>query len=276
MSDSVPRSSNIINDAEMCQRFYREALRVTNSLRYRFFTVFEQMTSEDVVMECFVKILKGDISFDDSKNCKFETFVRMIVTCQLTDELKSLGASKRSGVCIPLDSEVPGIDGDGETNTLYNTISDERSKFLFDYSEIRRDLRDVEELISVNEDIIESIIELREDGYSASEISRISNIEAGEVRKRLQDIKSLYLNRCEGTSMTISDILYGDEETLESKKSLLLSVTSRIVDDITGTKLSDIIKLVLKNHSYKSIGECLNISEFDVRRFLTKYEEVLI
>ena len=133
MQDVVPaRSSNIINDLDMCKRFSKEALRVTNSLKYRYASVFEHMTSEDIVMECFVKVLKGDISYDNSKGCKFETFVRMLVSCQLIDELKRLSASKRSGVCMSLDSDVPGVEGE-ETNTLYNTIGDTRSQYYFDY-----------------------------------------------------------------------------------------------------------------------------------------------
>ena len=58
--DVVPRS-NIVSDLDMCKRFFKEALRVTHSLRYRYFSVFEQMTAEDIVMECFLKVLKAKI-----------------------------------------------------------------------------------------------------------------------------------------------------------------------------------------------------------------------
>ena len=276
MEDNVPKSSNIINDSVMCQRFFKEALKVTNSLKYRYFSVFEQMTAEDVVMECFVKILKGNISFDESKKCKFETFVRLIVTSQLTDELKRLSASKRSGICLSLDSEVPGMDNDEESSTLYNTIGDTRSQYYFEYSEIQKDLYDIDKELRVCEGITESVLRLCEDGYSVSDISEICHIDRGSIKQKLQDIRSIYFNRCEGTSMLISEILYGDDDTLDKWKSHLLLVSSHIIDEITGVKLSDIIKLVIKDYSYKGIGEKLNISESDVRRFLTECEGVRI
>ena len=273
--DVVPRSSNIISDIELCERFYKEALRVTNSLKYRYFSVFEQMTPEDIVMECYVKVLKGNISFDDSKGCKFETFVRMIVTCQLTDELKRLSASKRSGVCISLDSEVPGVDGE-ETNTLYNTIGDTRSQYCFDYSEVMKDLYDIERELSGCETLMNSIIEMCEEGYTPADISLISYIDRRDIKQKLQDIKKVYYNRCEGTSVLISEILYGDDTVREQRQNDLLSIASFIIDDITGVRLSDVIKLVLKDYSYQGISEKLNMSISDIKRFLSKYETIMI
>ena len=276
MQDVVPSErSNIVDDAAMCKRFFQEALRVTNSLKYRYFSVFEQMTSEDIVMECFLKVLKGGISYDSSKGCKFETFVRMIVTCQLTDELKRLSASKRSGICMSLDSEIPGTDEE-ESNTLYNTIGDTHSQYLFDYSEVRRDLYEIDRELSICNGTLDSILELSEMGYSISDISSMSNLEKKDIKQRLQNIKNIYLNRCKGTSVQISDILYGDEDLREKRKSDLLSVASLIVDDVTGVRLVDIIKLVLNDYSYKAISDKLNISVCDVKRFLSKYEVVSI
>lgn len=276
MSDVVPRS-NIVENPEMCERFFKEALRVTNSLKYRFFSVFEQMTSEDVVMECFLKVLKYNISYDETKNCKFETFVRIIVTSQLTDELKKLSASKRSAVCISLDSEVPGAEGDDEVTTLYNVVGDTKSQYYFEYLETKRDLCEIEkELSDTCDELLNSLLDLSEEGYSLSDIALISEVDRVELRQRLQNIKRVYYNRCEGTSVQISDILYGDDELRERKKEDLMSIAYMIRDEITGVRLSDVVRLVLRDYSYQRISERLNMSIYDIQRFLSKYEAVRI
>ena len=55
-----------------------------------------------------------------------------------------------------------------------------------------------------------------------------------------------------------------------------MSIASMIRDEITGVSLSDVVRLVLRDYSYQRISERLNMSIYDIQRFLSKYEAVRI
>lgn len=260
--------SNLLNDPELSLRFHREALSVAYSLRQKYFSVFQFMTAEDLVMECWSKILRQNISFQDDKGCKFETFVRMMVRNRCIDMSRSI--RRHEGV-LSLDEEFMGTNGEAVS----------LNEFISDKSE---DFEGLQDLISVlntcyddfSEVDLRKIVQMKIGGYYDREIAKEVGIKAGEVKKILDNLYNVVSNRCK-TYRTLADILYGDEDELIRQKDRLTKTLSYVkVDKKSGLKLSDVVTMVIDGATYSQIGKKYKVPERTVIDFLDRYQTMVV
>lgn len=259
--------SNLINDEELAKKFSEEAFLVARSLRTKYFSLFEFMTEDDIVMECWDKILRQDIGFDDTKNCKFSSFVRMMVNNRCIDLCRKI--QKHEGI-LSLDSTYSSDDGD--TSTLMDYVPDRDS---YDVCE-DVGVRDV--ILSLGRDMngipTEKILMMYQDGYNAIDISESLGVPLSDVRAVRSKMKNIFKRRCQGTGQPLADILYGDESVLEERKDELMGTLCYVREG--GIKLSDVVKLVISGYSYKGIGEKLGATEGFVKYFLDKCSSMIV
>ena len=125
-------TSNLINDIEMTKKFNSVAYSVARSLRTKYFSLYDYMSEDDVVMECWSKILSTDICFDETRNCKFESFVRIIVNSVCLDLCRKI---RKHEVVSSLDYVFSFEDG--ENTTLADFIPDCTVEDIFKDIEIQ-------------------------------------------------------------------------------------------------------------------------------------------
>jgi DNA-directed RNA polymerase specialized sigma24 family protein len=254
-------TSNLINNEELARRFTSEAYAAAASLKTKYYSLFQFMNEDDIVMECWDKILRQDISYDDSKRCKFSSFVRMMVNNRCIDLSRKI--QKHEGV-VSLDQ--PHTSSDGDSVTLLDFIADQECQDRYDDIEIR----DI--ILSLDADIpavpVKKIMDMLSDGYTAKEVSEELKVSAVDIRTVRTKFKNIFKHRSSGSEQTLGDVLYGDEESLEARREELSGVLWYIKED--GMRLSDIVDMIIDGYSYKGISEKLKKTESSVKWFLDR------
>ena len=273
--------TNLTKDAETIKKFNEEALRAIRILKHRFYIVFESMDDEDVVSECWKKILSQNISYDESKS-KFSSFVMMIVTSKLTDLARTAGGSTKVKNAISLDRTVSvGVDK-VDSVPYENTVKNRKAEQDFNLIEI---FSEVDELSSIFTEIpnLKKVLYLIGEGSTINEVIEDTGVDLNLLTVAKRVIRDIYRNRKEGKAVPMYEILYfesqkWDEKSFvdESRREYLLEFCKLIRDDNTGINLSKVVRMVLRDFSYKSIAKKLGIDEIILQRFVEKYECVLI
>jgi DNA-directed RNA polymerase specialized sigma24 family protein len=269
IKDRNQYTSNLILDEEMTKKFNAEALLVARSLRPKYFSLFEFMTEEDIVMECWDKILRQDIGFDDSKKCKFSSFVRMMVNNRCIDMCRKI--QKHEGV-LSLNSTYSSDEGD--TSTLSDYIPDTKSNNDFEEMEVESVINSLGD--DLNDVPVDRIMFMLGEGYTAKEVCEELKISSTDVRAVKNNMFGIFKRRCSGSEETLADVLYGNEDALDDRKDEIIGTLSYVRDPSCGIKLSDVIKLVIKGYTYDKIGTTLGVSSTSVRSFLDKYSSMVI
>ena len=253
-------TSNLINNPEYTKRFTEEALKVANLLSKKYYSLFHYMSSEDIVMECWDKILRQDISFDDTKRCKFESFVRMIVNSRCIDMCRKIEKFENDlSLDCPLQS-----DETGQT-TLENFIPNFKSESMLNGVEIRSIIDSFSgELYNFP---ISEILTYIYEGHSVQDISKKLNVKQKDIKKVVNEISGTFKRRYLGSDKTLEDFLFGDEhEMMEHKDEIVAAVS--YISDPSGVKLSDVVEMVLDGFSYDDISNTLGKDKLSIKGFL--------
>lgn len=263
-------TSNLVNDNELMMKFNKSALVITRSLKKKYYTVFRFYTEDDIVSDCWCKILAQDISYDETKGCKFDTFVRMIVHGVVYDSWRRIrvrGLDKTSS----LDATMTAPNG--EEYSIYDVIPDNNNDSYEMISHLSF-------LKSFDNDIycipIYDILVRLSEGMTSTKISEELGIDRHDVRRWVRHMKDTIKASYEGSETTLSDVLYsGDDKLYKEKKDAMFS-SFRYVTSEEGVRLSDIIKLVMKDYTYSQIGEKVGMSADSVKTFLDKCGSILV
>lgn len=262
-------TSNIINDEDLARRFSSEAFIAARNLRSKYFSLFEFMTEDDIVMECWDKILRQDIGFDTTRNCKFESFVRMMVNNRCIDMCRKIQKHEDN---LSLDAKYTTEKND--MTTLADYIPDTYSYDDILYVEV---MDVIDSMDSEFETLpVRDVMELFIKGYKPKDMVQDYNIKSSDVKIIKNRLLHVFKRRCNGTCKTLGDILYGDEETLMDMKDEILAILSFIRDAKSGIFLSDIVKRVIDGYSYDQIGEELGVGGMRIKGFLDRYSMMLI
>lgn len=260
-------TSNLINDAELSAKFNEEAYAAASSLRTKYYSLFQFMSEDDIVMECWDKILRQDIGFDETKKCKFSSFVRMMVNNRCIDLSRKI--QKHEGV---LSLDTPHSSDDGDSVTLLDYVADTQCQDLYDDIEIR----DI--ILSLDADIptvpVQKIMQMLSEGYTVKDIKAELKVSAEDIRTIRTKFGNIYKRRSNGTGQTLADVLYGDEEVLESRREELEGALYYIKED--GIRLSDVIGLIIDGYSYKGISEKLKTTERSIKWFLDRHLSIIV
>lgn len=271
-------TSNLVSDPELTRRFQAEATRVASLMQLKYYQVFNVMEVEDVVNECWKKVLSQDISFNPEKGAKFETFVHMIVNAKLIDLTRSLNTARRIPVVWSLDAGADNDHDESNTTTRFDLISDD------DYEEHLRALELMQELQSYtdlfnNLPELPQIISLYLEGYTSSEVSGVTGVSEVKIKKIIKLLKEIISHRRNGSDKSLGDIIYYESQGWEEnskRKDFVLNVSALITDTQTKIKLSDIVKGVLKGWSYQRISESLNTEPSVIQETLSRYETIMV
>ena len=272
--------SNLTTDPELTLRFQETATRFAWALKYRFYQVFEEMEVDDVVSECWQKIIRQSISYDEEK-ANFNTFVRMIVTQRLIELTRTRNRIDRIPYLVSIDQEIDnGTSTSNQSTTRADLIPDERSEAAFVTYEIMSEIHELTDLFNTIPKL-EEIVELFIKGYSFEEVINITGVNEGWVMCARRVMAEIRKNRRGGTAKSLADIMYGesqeweldivkdskdkDGKPIESKslaelrkrdikrKNHVTDFCWMITDKETGINLADIVRLVLRGFNYKKI-----------------------
>ena len=266
--------SNLITDPELTEMFQIEATRVAGSLYYKFYQVYETMEVDDVVSECWQKIIRQNISYDPTKGAKFNTFVRMIVTQRLIDLTRSLNTGDKIPYTVSLEEEVE-FGSNTSTVTRKDIIPDTSSETNFNLIEIVSEIDQYRELFSTIPKIDE-ILELFVEGYTIDEVVEITGVYDVWVNRVRRTLNAIRKHKQEGSAKSLADIMYGESQEwlpvyISSKspevKEQWKKDTERrdhltffcwmITDKETGINLGDIVRLIIRGFTYKKICNSL-------------------
>ena len=259
-------TSNLVNDIELTKKFNERALFTIERKQHKYFQVFYDYTVEDVLMECWVKIVSQDISYDSTKS-SFDTFVYRIVECKLIDLLRFV--SRRGEKPYSLDFEYSDLDSDrSELVGMVKDINVENEEKLRDTRELLNSCKK-----DFNDGKVSTVMDMRGVGYTNREIYEKCGINPNEITKIVRCMKKVVGNRL-NTGRTLSDILYGNEDELSKNKKMVLDSTYYIVDKKYGYRLSDVIKMVITGATYSDIGNKFGVPKDDVKSFLDKCQMI--
>lgn len=270
---------NLLADPKLTMRFQKEALKVARSLRYKYYNVFDQMSEEDVVSECWMKIISQNISFDESRNCKFESFVRMIVTSRLIDLTRSINVSSRCPVWQSLDeSPFSGDLQDTEKITRSDVIPDER---IDENNKYQETLDNIESMASkLNYLPVTEMVKLFAQGLTAEQIAEHLGLKYYRVLDAIQILKRIFKedrgDKDDPSIKTIWSLIRDFERLPESEQNLFLYRATYIVDERTGKRLSEVVRMILKGETYTSISKKLGCKKQDIIDFLEEYMDMVI
>lgn len=276
---SLEPRCNLLSDPKLTVRFQEEALKVTRSLKYKFYNVFDQMSEEDVVSECWIKIIQQNISFDDTRNCKFESFVRMIVTSKLIDLTRSINVSSRCPVWQSLDeSPFNGNDPDMEKVTRADIVPDESIEEEMQFKET---LDSIERLADkLNFLPVTKMVQLYAQGKTAEQIADELGLHYYRILDAIQILKRIFKtsrgDRDDPTIKPIWTMIRDFERLPESEQNLFLYRATYIVDKRTGRRLSEIIRMIVRGESYTSISKKLKCNRQDIIDFMEEYFDMVI
>lgn len=114
------------------------------------------------------------------------------------------------------------------------------------------------------------------EGLSSSDIADILNIDRADVRRWVRHMKDMIKARYDGSDERLDDILYKKGVGLYCEKRDSIYSSLRYVKSPEGVKLSDIIKLVMKDYTYSEIGEKVGMTAKSVKDFLDKCSAITI
>lgn len=260
------RENNIFGDSETANRFIEIATAYAGIKRLKNAPIFSFMTVEDVVMESVKKVIQQGICYDPNRGCKFETFVRMIVSsvfCDLDRKTKKYQSD------TSLDSVVYSRDEDMESTTV-GSFEEDKNNFV--------ELCETEGILESCTDDFNSvdlgtILKMKASGYTVREVARSVGIRPKYVKGILSCMEEVVESRIK-SDRTLADILYGDEDELERVSDRLIKTLSYIKDMSSGIILSDIVRLVIDGYSYRGIGEELGTSKDEIKSILDRYESI--
>ena len=258
------RKSNILENRELIKRFNEVATSYAKLLKLKNYPIFSFMTVDDVVMESWKKVVQQGVSYDSNRGCKFDTFVRMIVSSVCGDLDRK---NKKFYTTTSLDAEVVHRDEDMDTTTVSH-FEEDRDNFM--------DLLNTEDVLeSCVDDFnmidLKTIIEMKSSGYTVREVAKSIGSRPKDVKTLLSCMEEVVEVR-RYSDRTLADILYGDEDELERKRDKLTYILSYIMDDKYGIRLSDIVRLVIDGYSYRGIGEELGASKDVIKNILDRYQ----
>lgn len=270
---------NLLADPELTKRFQEEALRVTRSLKYKFYNVFDQMSEDDVVSECWIKIISQNISFDETRNCKFESFVRMIVTSKLIDLTRSINVSSRCPIWQSLD-ESPFINDyqDSEKITRADIIPDDS---IEEESRFKETLDSIERMAEkLNFLPVTDMVQMYAKGMTAEQIADSLGLHYYRVLDAIQILKRIFKedrgDRDDPSIKSIWSMIRDFERLPESEQNLFLYRATYIVDKRTGRRLSEIIRMIVRGETYTSISEKFGCNRQDIIDFMEEYYDMVI
>jgi len=264
-------SSNLINNPEIIEKFNSEARKILYSLYHKYYQVFEVMEVDDVIGECWKKILSKNISYDPSKGTSFRTFTYMIVTSKLIDITRIINHTP-----IP---NIVGIDNDDMD--ILDTVPCTKSTYEFKKLEI---LSEAEEFVELFNGFpkLEEIFNLYIMGFNTQEVSDITGVRYDLIRKTISMMGDIHRHRENNSAKYFGDILYYESTTWEKspedrqRRNYIMYFSSLILDIKTNICLKRVVDGVLKDLSYRNISDKLNVEVCDVKRILHKYEGVLV
>lgn len=268
---SKQSSSNLISNPEMIEQFNIEAKKIACSLYHKYYQVFEVMDVDDVVDECWKKVIGKDISYDPSKGTSFRTFVYMIVSSKLIDLTRIINHTPIPNIINIDDSE----------NQVIDTVQCPKSRSAFKQVEI---LCEADEFIKLFNNLpeLKDIINLYIMGYNTQEVSNMTGVRYDLIRKTIFMMGDIRKRRDNNKCKPFGDILYYETEdwdksyNLKNRKDFILYFSSLIRDIETNICLRSVVDGVLKDWSYKKISEKLNTGVYEVKRTLHRYEGVLV
>ena len=206
-------TSNLVNDLELTMKFQEVASQIAGSLYYKFYQVYEEMDVEDVVSECWQKILRQNISYDESKGANFRTFTRMIVTQRLIELTRERNRIDRIPYLVSLDQELEKSETSSQVSTRADLIPDERAEQSFTYSELQDELNEFSYLLNGVPGIdVERVFNLYAEGYRIDEIVQMTGYDKGYINCIRRVIKEIRKNRSNGTAKSLADIMYGESQ----------------------------------------------------------------
>ena len=266
MKNSDSEKSNLLVDEELALKFNKQALIVARDLKKKYYSVFHYITEEDLVNECWDKISRQNIGYDSSKGCKFETFVRMLVSNRCIDMSRRFEKLENT---TSLDKDV---SKDSEGATLMEFVEDKRC-----YDDGFFEIESV--IDSCNSDFgkshLKTIYHRKKCGYTDSEIAKELNVKVSVVKNTLKDMKPVFMSRLHGNYRTLEDVLYGDEEFLCKNREVIVNTLSYVSDE-SGINLSDIVGMVIDGASYRQIQNSLGVSMDSVKDLLNKYMKLKV
>lgn len=261
------KKSNLVTDPELAEKFQKEIKSTSEVyLRQKYQALSELATPEDVVMECWVKILSTGMDWDSNRS-KLSTFSRIVVDGVCLDMWRKY---KRHYGNLSLEYEMAG---DENTDIVEDTIRDYKADF--------EDLISTKSILdSCCEEFngldLRAVINNRQEGYNDGLQAKKDGIRVRELKKFMDSLEEIVKDRKNNQDRTLADILYGDEEELLKQRDRLEFTLSFIKEDRKRYSLGDVVKKVIDGLTYKEIAEDLGVSSDEVRIFLDKYQPMVI
>ena len=263
MKEEHTRKSNLVTDPELAEKFQKEIKSTSEVyLRQKYSSLGELATPDDVVIECWLKILRTGMDWDSSRG-KLSTFSRVIVDGVCLDMWRKY---KRHYGHISLEYE---MRGDETTDTVEDTIRDYRSD-IEDYISTKSILQTCCE--QFNGIDLNMVMKNREEGILDGVQAKKDGVRVRDIKRFMDSLEEIVNHRRSNSERTLADILYGDEEELLNQRDKLEFTLSFIKDDRKRFSLGDIVKKVIDGFSYREIAEDFGVSSGEVKTFLDKYQ----
>lgn len=269
MTDRI-YTSNLILDKELAVEFNRVAYQIAGKLRLKYFSLFTYMSEDDVVMECWDKILSQDISFRTDKPFKFESFVWMIVNCKCIDMSRKI---RKHANLISLDGVIT-IGNQSQNMSMDKILADERLDFIRDIEvqDIQREFSEISDEVDCGGLSLTKVLTLRQEGFNYKEIGEMYGVNSSKLSGMVKLFQGILENRIQDTGSPLEEILFNEElgYFTSHPKEDFLKALSFIEEKEYGIKLSDVVKMVLDDYSYTQIAEKFAVRCHTVQNFLEK------
>lgn len=267
MKDTEKKVSNLVIDPELAEQFQKEIKSTSEVfLRQKYFSLGTMVTPEDVVIECWIKILRTGMDWDSSRS-KLSTFSRIVVDGVCLDMWRK---HKRHYGNMSLDYE---LDDDDNSESMVDIIRDYTADFD-DLVSIKSVLKECcKEFNGID---LESIMQNRIEGLREGIQAKKEGIRVREIKRLMDSIEEIVKDRRNDSERTLADILYGDEEYLLEQRDKLEFTLSFIKEDRKRFSLGDVVRRVIDGLTYREIADDFGVSSDEVRVFLDKYQLMVI
>jgi DNA-directed RNA polymerase specialized sigma24 family protein len=267
MKDTGKKISNLITNQELTELFQKEIKSTSEVyLRQKYHMLGELATPEDVVIECWIKILRTGMDWDSSRG-KLSTFSRVIVDGVCLDMWRK---HQRHYGNISLEYEM----GNSDTADSFSDIIKDYNTEFEDEVALKSVIKECcEEFNGID---LESIINNRREGLRDGVQARKEGIRVRDIKKFMGFVEEIVEDRMNDEERTLADILYGDEEGLLRQRDKLEFTLSFIKDDRKRFSLGDIVKRVIDGFTYREIADDFGVSCSEVKLFLDKYQLMVI
>ena len=214
------------------------------------------------------------------------------MSSRLLDLTRTCTKTTRVQNYMSLDIEID--PGDGKAMLLQDVIADPRSEVDFKMFRLEDEVKEFIETFTAIPNLDE-IIDMLAKGFTMEKVSEMTGTDYRMISIARSVMRQVHNNRLSGKAVPMSDLLYYEsqdwklnyektdpKEVIEKSKrdwkrwALLIDWTYLINDLETGVNLCSIIRLILRNFTYKRISDKLNISVSKIQEILYRYEPVMI